>query len=205
MTMTLRAQACAIALSVAALAALPSAANALKAGDDEKANLKACEARLCATILDKAPKTGTLACDLKKTWEKSKIVDGVKEKRISWTFGDAQCGVSLKLANDKIVSALTEASYELEFDPHQVSCKIERTDSVTDVQMTLKPKIAFKDGKAEKAWLNVSKIEAPTMIKGAIWTVSRLEDNFGLFHGQMISEINEFMHEKCAKRYRKKS
>jgi hypothetical protein len=178
---------------------------ALKPAADEKAKLKACEAQLCGVILNKAPAGGTLACTISKTWEKSKIVNGVKQKKISWTFGDAQCGVDLKVPHDAIIAALTQAKSEFNLQPHTIACVVERDKGTTDVKISMAPKITFKDGKAQKAWLNISKIEAPTIIKGAIWTVSKLEDNFGLFHGQLIKEINTFVHKKCAKRYKPKS
>jgi len=182
-----------------------AAALALSPAKDEKAKLKACEAQLCGLILKKAPSEGTLACKLTKTWEKSSIVNGVKEKKISWTFGDAQCGVDLKVGNDAVVAAMTKPTYEFKLAPHVIACVVERDKGVTEVKISMAPKITFKDGKAQKAWLNISKIEAPTIIKGAIWTVSKLEDNVGLFHGQLIKEVNGFIHKKCAKRYKPKS
>ena len=187
--------------AVIASVSLVGTAAALEPSADEQDRLKACEAKLCSLVLKKAPAEGALACKIDKTWAKRRIVDGVKEKKISWTFGDARCGVDLKAPNAEIVAAVSKPAHELKFAPHIVKCEIERSEGVTDIEITMAPKIVFKSGKAEKAWLNVSKIEAPTVIKGAIWTVSRLEDNFGLFHGQMISEINEFLHEKCAKRH----
>lgn len=201
-TKTASAGRCALA-SAFISATLATSALALTPAADEKDKLKACEQNICSLILKKGPAAGNLSCNLSKTWEKSKIVNGVKEKKISWTFGDARCGVDLKISNGDVVSALSKPTHDLVFAPHDVKCQIERTEGITDVNITMAPKISFKDGKATKAWLNVSKIDAPTMIKGAIWTVTKLEDNFGLFHSQMISEINEFVHEKCAKRYGK--
>ena len=181
------------------LVALP--AKALETPADEKKRLKACEKELCSIILKKEAAGSDLSCSIGRTWEKSKIVDGVKEKKISWTFGDARCEVDVNMPRAEIINALTKPAYDLQLPKHTVKCKIERTDKVNDVSIDMAPKMSFKDGKAAKAWLNVSNIEAPTIIKGAIWTVSKLEDNLGLFHGEMISEINEFVHEKCAKRY----
>lgn len=191
--------------AVAGAFAFASVAFALSPAADEKARLKACEAQLCGVILNKAPAEGTLACSLSKTWEKSNIVNGVREKKITWTFGDAQCEVDLKVGNDAVVAALTKPTYEFKLTPHAIACAVERDKGVTEVMISMAPKITFKDGRAQKAWLNISKIEAPTIIKGAIWTVSKLEDNFGLFHGQLIKEVNSFIHEKCAKRYKPKT
>ena len=75
------------------------------------------------------------------------------------------------------------------------------TDKINDVSINMAPKMSFKGGKVDKIWLNVSEIEAPTLIKGAIWTVTKLEQNVGLFHSDMVEETNKFLHQKCAKRY----
>ncbi|MEM7776190.1 MAG: hypothetical protein AAF732_11325 [Pseudomonadota bacterium] len=175
-------------------------AQAITPAADERERLKACEAKICATALKKSG-DGPLVCSIQKTWTKSYIENGVRQKKISWTFGDAQCGVDVNLSNGDIVSALTKPAHTVQFAEHKVACNVEREDSITKVNLTLSPKLEFENGKATKAWLNVSNIEAPTLIKGAIWTVAQLEDRFGLFHSDLISEVNEFLGSKCAKRY----
>ena len=189
-----------LAASLIGLGGLTSA-NALERPADEKAKLKACEKQLCTIILKKETSGPDLTCNVGRTWEKSKIVKGVKEKRISWTFGDARCTVNVKMPRSGIINALTKPSHELALEKHTISCQVERTDGIDTVKIDMAPKMSFKGGKAEKTWLNVSNIEAPTLIKGALWTVSTIEDNLGLFHSEMIEEINEFIHEKCAKRH----
>ena len=71
------------------------------------------------------------------------------------------------------------------------------------INVSLAPKIQLKDGKAAKAWLGITNIDAPTAIKGAIWTVAQMEDTFGVFHSDLIKDINKFVHEKCPKRLAK--
>ena len=179
--------------------AMPLAA--IETPKDEKSKLKACEKQICTIILKKEANGGDLSCNIGRTWQKSKIVKGVREKNISWTFGDARCTVAVKMKRAAIIDALTKPSYDFVLDQHTVKCQVEREEGVSDISLSLAPKMSFKDGKVEKTWLNVSDIKAPTIIKGAIWTVSQLEDNIGLFHGEMVDEINEFIHEKCAKRH----
>ena len=50
-----------------------------------------------------------------------------------------------------------------------------------------------------KAWLNVKQIDAPAVIKGALWTAAQIENNLGVFHADMISGINDFIAQKCPK------
>lgn len=181
--------------------ALGGPAFALEAVKDEEARLKACEKDLCTMILTKEASGDDLSCQITKTWEKEKISKGAKEKSLDWGFGDARCALDLTVARGNIISSLTEATHELKIDEQTVKCEIERNEEVTNINVSLAPKVTFKDGKAEKAWLNIGKIEAPAVVKGAIWTAAKLEDNFGLFHSDIIEEINDFVHNECAKRY----
>jgi hypothetical protein len=187
--------------SVAALALLAAPAIALEPKPDEGEKLKACEQNLCAMILKKEAGGSDLACQITKTWAKDKIEKGAGEKKLSWGFGDARCGLDLSAERAGIVKALTEKEASLEMKPQTVKCEIEQAEGATTIDVTLAPKVTFKDGKAQKAWLNISKIDAPAVVKGAIWTVAKIEDNFGVFHGEIIEEINDFVGSKCAKRY----
>lgn len=190
----------AILATIAAVTAAGSAI-ALEAIPDEKEKLKACEKSICTMILTKDATGDDLTCAISKTWAKDKISKGAKEKSIDWGFGDARCSLGLEVERATIVKSLTEKTHDLVMPEHTVKCEIERGEEVTPINVALAPKVTFKDGKAHKAWLNIGKIEAPAVVKGAIWTAAKLEDNFGLFHGDIIEEINDFVHKECAKRY----
>ena len=127
----------------------------------------------------------------------------VEGKKLTWSMGDARCSVSLAAKRQTIVDALTKPDFELKLDPHKVKCEIEREKEVTVINISLAPKLQMKDGKAVKAWLGVGEIEAPAAIKGAIWTVAQMEDTFGIFHADLIKEVNKFVGEKCPKRLTK--
>src|SRR5262249_60029791 len=98
-----------------------------------------------------------------------------------------------------MIDALTKPEYELKLAKHAVKCDVEREAEVLQVNVDLAPRIQFKDGKAVKAWLGVGEIQAPAVIKGAIWTAAKIEDNFAVVHGDLIKEINEFIYERCPK------
>lgn len=192
--------AAAVLLGGVAIALLgPPPTQALERPANEREVLKACEKRLCEIIVKKEPAGDDLVCPLSKTWARSSIKGGVEKRSLSWAFGDARCSVDLNARRDVILGAVTKPEHALELAPHTVSCEIEREGEITPINVTLAPKVSFRNGKAEKAWLNVSSIEAPAVLKGAIWTAAQIEDNFGLFHSDMISEINEFIAEKCPK------
>lgn len=194
-----RAAAALAGLSFCALAS--GSASALDEKANEKEQAKACEQQLCQIVLKKEAAGSDFKCDIGKTWAKKTIEGGIEKKKISWGFGDARCGIALGVPRASIVDALTKPAQAFEFPKHTIKCEVEREKEVVPINITMAPKIEFKDGKAQKAWLNVSDIDAPAVVKGAIWTAAKLEDALGVFHGEMISEINEFLHEKCAKRY----
>ncbi len=174
---------------------------ALEVPADEKDKLKACEKDICAIILKKEATGADLACALSKTWAKDTIKEGIEAKSIDWSLGDARCSVDLSVKREILLKALTEPTYELVIPEHKISCAVEREGEVTDIELSLAPKLSFEAGKAMSASLGIGNIEAPSVLKGAIWTVAKLEETFGLFQGQLVSEINEFVLEKCQKRY----
>lgn len=192
-----------LALSALAVGMLTvGAAGSASALDEiagEKDKLKACEKQICEMVVKKDAAGTDLACALSKTWAKDKIKEGVEKKKISWSFGDAQCVLDLAVPRAAVNAAVTKPEHALEFPAHTVKCKVERESEVTPINVTLAPKVNFKDGKAVKAWIGIKSVEAPAVVKGAIWTVAQVEDTLGLFHGEIISEINEFIGQKCPK------
>jgi hypothetical protein len=175
-------------------------ARALEEAKNEKEQLEACEVDVCTLVVKRDPSGGNLQCTLQKTWAGSKIKQGVEEKKMSWSMGDMRCGIKLDTPRQDFIDALTRPTYELKVTPQVVKCEIEREKEVLNISVNLAPRIQFKDGKAVKAWLGVGEIQAPTVVKGAIWTAAQLEDTFGVVHSDLIKEINRYVYEKCPKR-----
>lgn len=188
-----------LAAGLLALAAAPPAL-ALDEPPGEMAALKACEKRLCTMVLGKEPVGSDLACDVQKTWAKSSL-EGGKSKGVSWSFGDARCSVDLRLQRKDIVAALTQPKHTVRVPAHEVNCILERDGEIKPVKARLAPKLTFKDGKADKVWINLENIEGPDDVKSTIWTAAQLEDKLGIFHRPMIKSINKFLYRQCAKRY----
>ncbi len=184
----------------AALTIGMTAAVALEPEANEKNLLEACERRLCSQILDRKPSDGQLTCNLGKTWGSSDIEKGARKKSLSWGFGAARCKVNLGLARSEIVSALETARHEVRVPAHDVRCNVETDDGLKPLTARLEPKLQFKKGRVEKVWIGLRDIDGPEPLSSFVWTTAKLADNLGLFHSEMVSEINEFMHEKCAKR-----
>ena len=190
----------ALALAVSGTSAVRT--SALEEAKDEKAQLEACERDLCA-ILVKREAGGDLQCSMQKTWAGSKIKQGVEEKKLTWSLGDVRCGVKLEVKRQDMLDALTKPQSELKLAPHAIRCDVEREKEVVPISVTMTPRIQFKDGKAAKVWLGIGEIQAPAVVKGAIWTAAQLEDTFGVVHSDLVKEINRFVYDRCPKRLAK--
>ena len=135
-----------------------------------------------------------------KTWAKSSLKGG-ESKGMSWGFGDARCTANIKFSRADIVNALTQPKYTIKVPRHTVNCVVERDQQLKPVIVKLAPKLEFKNGKADKVWINLKEMEGPDDIKGTVWTAAKLEDTFGIFHAPMIKQINKFMSQQCTKKY----
>jgi hypothetical protein len=191
-----------LALGLTVSGPMVAGAWALEEDKAEKEKLEACEKDMC-NILVKREAGADLKCALTKTWAAAKIKEGVEQKKLSWGFGDVRCSIDIVAKRQDMIDALTKKDYEYKFPAQMVSCDIEREKEVTKVNVSLAPKFQFKDGKATKAWLGIGTIEAPSVVKGAIWTAAQLEDTFGIVHSDLLREVNKFVYERCPKRLEK--
>src|SRR5450631_1048465 len=185
-----------IALLPVAMLAGPAMAD-FKVPAEEAGKLTACEKSVCDLVVKRGPADGKLTCDVSKTWSRSFIEDGVKEKSFKWGLGDARCSIKLDIPRDILVKALSQPDYVLEVPAHTASCDAETGGSVTSVKITLAPELTFKAGNMTAVRLGIGKIDAPAVIKGAIWSAAKIEDSLGLFQKQLVKEINTFVHERC--------
>jgi hypothetical protein len=186
-----------VALCAAGLGAKVNAAQPA-ADTPDMVQRKACERAMCTIVTKKEPKGADLACKLSKSWTKDQIKDGVKKKQYSWSMGDARCNLDVQISRLAIIDALSKPEQTLEFGPHMVRCMAERDGKDTPINVTLSPKVKFKGGKAVSATLAVREIDAPGMIKTAIWSAATLNDKVGIFQKDILKAINEFNGPKCA-------
>ncbi|MEQ1576672.1 MAG: hypothetical protein ABL894_03375 [Hyphomicrobium sp.] len=187
-------------LAAAVLAAPASQAETMVVPDDEYPRLKKCEERFCTMVLKKEPVGDDLQCRLSKTWAQETIKGG-ESKTVRWGFGDARCKLNFNLARSEIIAALTMPEYTLAFPSQTVKCEVDREGELKPVTAKLAPKFLFKNGQAEKVWINLTELDGPADIKGTVWTAANLEDTIGIFHGSMIKSINKFLHKKCNDTY----
>lgn len=175
-------------------------ARALEEKRGEVAAIEACDKRLCAILVQKNAKGDDLKCSLTKTWARSTIKEADSQK-LSWNFGDAQCSVEVNLSRASLISALTEDRRKLRLEPHTVNCVVEQNGKLEKVTATAAPKIEFRDGKADKIWINLKDVEGPAGIKATIHAAASLADTLGLFHKRMLKSVNRYIERHCPKTY----
>jgi hypothetical protein len=190
-----------LSLGVASVAlALSLPANALEEQAGEAEALKSCEERVCTMLLRKDPRGEDLRCELSKTWAKSTI-KAAESRTLKWAFGDARCSVQLHVERAAVVAAMTKAEYTFEVAPHTVHCVVEQDGVSRTVKAKLAPKIVFKNGRAEKVWVNLKSVHGPPAITATLWAAAQLSDGIGLFHRPMIKSVNRFIEKHCPSRY----
>jgi hypothetical protein len=185
-----------LALGLAGALPLAPAAVALDEGHGEKAAIADCDKRLCAILLQKNPSGGDLRCALTKTWARSKIKEA-EGARLSWGFGDARCSVDLNLSREKLIAAVDGGKGTYRVAPHTANCVVEQDGKLEQVTAVLAPKIVFRNGRADKIWVNLKRVDGPSSITFTVQTAAQLADNLGLFHRQMIKGINRYIERHC--------
>ncbi len=188
------------ALSLLAALLCATGAWALEEKRGEAAAIQSCDKRLCAILMQKDSHGDDLKCNLTKTWARSSIKEADSQK-LSWGFGDAQCTVEINLSRAAVVAALTEDKRKLRLAPHTVHCVVEQDGKLEKVTATIAPKIDFKEGKADKIWINLKDVDGPVGIKATIQAAAQLADTLGLFHRRMIKSVNRYIERHCPSTY----
>jgi hypothetical protein len=197
----LRAAAVAIGVlgaGVPALVLSGSAALALEEQKGEAAAIEACDKRLCAILVGKSPQGPDLKCALTKTWARSTIKEA-DSRQVSWGFGDARCSVDINLSRAKLVEAMTAERTTFHTGRLTANCVVEQDGQLEKVTAVVAPKIEFRDGKAEKVWVRLKSVDGPASVTLTLQTAAQLADTFGLFHRQMIKNINRYIDRHCPK------
>lgn len=181
----------------------PEAATGDKAMDDllakEKESRKACKVDICSILRGKKAEGSDINCHVVQTWPKKALDELVGKAHVSWPWSHIHCQTDISLKRKVLVSAMTEAKYEASFDPHTVSCEIERGEGADKYtfKVSLTPKVTFENGKATAGQLQWGDIEAPMLAKGVIWPITKLDNETGMLSGEFVKMVNQFMDKKC--------
>src|SRR5262245_39805081 len=139
----------------------------------EREGRKACKVAICSAFHVRKGDGGDIACNVIKSWRKEQLEAMVSKAKVAWPWGKVRRVADIKLKRDSLIKAMTEPKYETVLEKHAVSCEVDREkDKAAEIKFDFAPKVLFENGKAVKATLNWGKIEAPTLVKGAMWTAT---------------------------------
>jgi hypothetical protein len=187
----------AIGVALLAGALTASSARALEEQKGEAQAIDACDKRLCSILLQKSPAGANLECVLTKTWARATIKEA-DQHDLQWAFGDARCSLALNVSRAHIVAAVTSSKpFKFWLPPHTADCIVEQDGQAKPLKATLAPKIVFKDGKAEKIWINLRHIDGPANVSGWMSAAANLTDSIGIFHRAMIKSVNRYIYKHC--------
>jgi hypothetical protein len=164
----------------------------------EREGRKTCKLAICAAFHTRRADGGDIACTVVKSWRKEQLTKVMAKAKASWPWGRVVCRTDVRLARHMLIKAMTEPRYEATLDKHAVACEVERDKDKAEIRFEFTPKVAFENGKAVKATLNWGKVEAPAVLKGAMWTATATDNTFNVLQGTVVEDINDFIDNKCA-------
>jgi hypothetical protein len=164
----------------------------------EREARKACRIDICRAFHAKPAASGPVACNVVKSWRKEQLDKIVGKMKVSWPYGAVVCKSDIKLEAADLSKAMSGAKHDFALSDHQVSCQVMREEGEpTDIKISFAPSVSFENGKATKAAVNWGKVEAPTMLKGLLWTATAADNTAGLLSGMLVEDINMFTSKKC--------
>ncbi|MFM9848500.1 MAG: hypothetical protein ACKVP3_15225, partial [Hyphomicrobiaceae bacterium] len=158
----------------------------------EREARKSCKVAICAAFRNRKPDGDDISCDVIKSWRKEQLNKMVERAKVSWPWGRVKCTAPINLKRDTLIKAMTEPAYEATLDTHKVVCEVEREkDGNAEIKFDFTPKVHFEKGKATNATLNWGAIEAPTLVKGAMWTATATDNTFNVLQSTIVEDIND--------------
>lgn len=164
----------------------------------ERDSRKACKVDICSAFRKPSASGSDISCDVVKSWRKEQLGKLVGKLKVSWPYGAVRCTSAVKLKRADLHKAMTDETFETQLDKHEVTCVIDRlTEPAADIKFDFSPKITFEKGLAVKAKINWGKLEAPTLIKGALWTATAADNTVNILSSSLVEDINSFIGKKC--------
>jgi hypothetical protein len=187
-----------VPLAAAAALVLGTPAHALEELKGEKKAISACERSLCSMLVKKDSAGPDLKCELTKTWAQ-KTIQAAESSTLSWSFGDARCTARVNVRRADILHAITAPKAKFWLPDQRIHCLVEEGGKVQDVHVLVSPKIEFRDGRAEKIWINLKEAEGPPNVVGLIRFAVGLSDKVGILHPGLVKSVNGFINKSCPK------
>jgi len=165
----------------------------------EKVTRKACKAKICDIIATRDPAGEDISCDITKTWREEDIAKMLGDK-IEWPWGKAVCQSKLELPRAPLANAMSEPEYEIVMPQQKVRCTLAEKEKGEPyvVEVTMSPKVKFKDSKATEATVNWGPASAPLLIYPLIYAGTGLDNSTNVLGTEVVRLVNGFITKKCA-------
>lgn len=165
----------------------------------EKEARKACKQKICDIIATRDPAGEDVACDIVKTWREEDIVKMLGGK-VSWPWGKAVCQSKLELPRKPLALAMSQPEAEIVMPAQKVRCTLAQKEKGEPyaIEITLAPKVKFKDGKAQEATLNWGDASTPMFIYPLIYAGTGFDNSANVLGPEVVRMVNEFTTRKCA-------
>lgn len=163
----------------------------------ERESRKACKVAICAAFHNRKP-GDDIACDVLKSYRKEQLDKLVGRAKVSWPWGAVRCSSHVKLKRASLITALTADKMELELEPHNVTCTVERgKEAPSEIKLAFAPKVTFEKGKATEAQVNWGALEAPALVKAVMWPATGTDNKLNVLGSTLVKDINDFIGDKC--------
>lgn len=164
----------------------------------EKEARKSCKVAICKGFRNPAAAPEQISCSVLKSWRKPQLDKMVSKAKVSWPWGAVRCTAEIKLGRDMLAKAMSEDKFEMTLETQSVLCTIDNEGKeARQVSVAFAPKVSFEKGKAVAAKINWGKLEAPTLVKGVMWTATGTDNTFNVLESTLVTDINDFTSKKC--------
>jgi hypothetical protein len=161
----------------------------------EREGRKACKIEICSAFHLRKPEGPDITCNVLKSWRKEQLQKMIERAKVSWPWGPVKCVADIKLKRTDLIKAMGDKTYVAQLDAHEVNCEVDRDkEAPAKISFSFAPKVTFEGGKASLNW---GKIEAPALVKGAMWTATATDNTFNVLQSTLVEDINAFITDKC--------
>lgn len=169
--------------------------------DGEKAARRACKIEICKAFAERQT-SGTISCDVTKTWLRREIVGRIVGGDYVWPYGHMQCTLALNLDKAEIAKARTTGTASVGFPAHELVCNVSDQDPAKgqafSVKASVTPRASFEGGEAKSVELEPVKTEGSQLASAAVGALMAADQLTGMVSGAAAAEINAFLYSKCA-------
>jgi hypothetical protein len=179
-------------------AAAPADTGPTEEEKSEKAARLACRVDLCKILRGKEATGSDIACHVVKSWRKEHLAKLISTLKITWPYEGVKCWSDVTIKRADLIKAASEPKTDIVLDKHTATCTVGREKGeATQFKFELTPKVTFENGKATKAQVNWGTIEAPPVIKSALWAATAADNHIDLLSSTITDAINDFTSKQC--------